>query len=110
MKRKPVISREQARADVQEAIDYYMSEAGADLAVGFVNALEQTFSLIAEMPAAGSPRWSHELNLAGLRSRGLKTFPWLVFYMEREDHIDVWRILHAARDFPAWMQSSAENP
>jgi len=24
-----------------------------------------------------------------------------VFYMERLDHIDVWRVLHMARDIPA---------
>ena len=27
-----------------------------------------------------------------------------VFYVERDDHIDVWRVLHAQRDIPAWMQ------
>jgi toxin ParE1/3/4 len=27
-----------------------------------------------------------------------------VFYVEREDHIDVWRVLHAQRNIPARMQ------
>jgi toxin ParE1/3/4 len=27
-----------------------------------------------------------------------------VFYVERPDHIDVWRVLHDTRDIPAWMQ------
>jgi toxin ParE1/3/4 len=27
-----------------------------------------------------------------------------VFYVERPDHIDVWRVLHGQRDIPAWMQ------
>jgi toxin ParE1/3/4 len=27
-----------------------------------------------------------------------------VFYVERHDHIDVWRVLHGQRDIPAWMQ------
>jgi toxin ParE1/3/4 len=26
-----------------------------------------------------------------------------VFFVEREDHIDVWRVLHGKRDIPAWM-------
>ena len=30
--------------------------------------------------------------------------PYLVFYLERETHIDVWRVLHAERDIPAWMK------
>jgi toxin ParE1/3/4 len=27
-----------------------------------------------------------------------------VFYVERPDHMDVWRVLHGQRDIPAWMQ------
>jgi toxin ParE1/3/4 len=30
-------------------------------------------------------------------------FPYLVFYLERADCIDVWRVLHAQRDIPSWM-------
>jgi toxin ParE1/3/4 len=26
-----------------------------------------------------------------------------VFYIEMDDHIDVWRVLHGERDIPAWM-------
>lgn len=37
----------------------------------------------------------------GLRSRSIARFPFLIFYMERDDHIDVWRVLHAQRDIPA---------
>jgi plasmid stabilization system protein ParE len=28
---------------------------------------------------------------------------WL-FYVERSDHIDVWRVLHGMLDIPSWMQ------
>ena len=34
----------------------------------------------------------------------LRRYPYFVFYVEREDHLDVWRVLHAQRDIPAWMQ------
>jgi toxin ParE1/3/4 len=27
-----------------------------------------------------------------------------VFYIERGDHIDIWRVIHAHRDIPAWMR------
>ena len=33
-----------------------------------------------------------------------KRYPHLVFYVERDDHIDVWRVLHSQRDLPAWMR------
>jgi toxin ParE1/3/4 len=100
---KPVVPRDQARADVDLAVDHYTSEAGADVAFRFIDALEQAYVFIGETPAAGSSRWSHELNLPGLRTTRLKGFPWLVFYVEFETHVDVWRVLHAKRDIPAWM-------
>lgn len=103
MTTKPVIPRAKARADVDRAVEYYADEVGADVAFGFIDALEQAYTFIGERPAAGSPRWSHELNLPGLRTIELKGFPWLVFYLEFETHVDVWRVLHAKRDMPAWL-------
>jgi len=39
--------------------------------------------------------------MPGVRSQGLKGFPYLVFYVEQSDHVDVWRVLHGHRDIPA---------
>ena len=103
MTAKSVIPRAKARADVDLAVEYYTDEAGADVAFSFIEALEQAYTFIGEMPGAGSPRWSHELSLPGLRTVGLKGFPWLVFYLEFETYVDVWRVLHAKRDMPAWL-------
>jgi toxin ParE1/3/4 len=66
--------------------------------LGFIDALEQAYSHISRHPTTG------ELNLPGLRFWPLKRYPHLVFYLERSDHIDVWRVLHGKRDIPAWMQ------
>jgi toxin ParE1/3/4 len=100
---KPVILRAKAGADVDLAVEYYAKEAGADVAFSFIDALEQAYNFIGGMPTSGSPRWSHELNFPGLRTIKLKGFPWLVFYLEFETHVDVWRVLHAKRDMPAWL-------
>jgi len=102
--RKRVLPRQIARRDVEAAVDHYSREAGPDIALGFIDALETAYEAIAGHPAAGSPRYAHELGLPGLRTRALKRFPYLVFYVERDDQIDVWRVLHAQRDIPAWMQ------
>ena len=104
MSQKPILPRRLARRDVEAAVDYYIREAGPDVALGFIDALETAYRGIAAHPAAGSPRYRHELGLPGLRTRGLKRYPYLVFYVERDDHIDIWRVLHAERDIPAWMQ------
>jgi len=101
---KPVVPREAARRDVDAAVDYYLSEAGPDAALGFIDSLEAAYRSIADRPAAGSPHYAHELALPGLRSRGLRRYPYLVFYIEQDNRIDVWRVLHAQRDIPVCMQ------
>ena len=104
MSAKPVVPREQASQDIEDAIDYYLREAGEAAALGFINATESDFRAIARHPAVGSPRYAHELDLPGLRTRSLRRYSYLVFYVEQNHHIDVWRVLHAHRDIPAWMQ------
>lgn len=101
---KPVILRKLAEADVDAAIAYYIAEAGADTALAFIDALEQANQRISEDPTIYSPRWGTELNLPALRSLRLAKFPYIIFYLEQPDHIDVWRVLHAQRDIPAFLQ------
>lgn len=104
MKLKPIIPRIVAQRDVEDAIDYYLNEASEQAALGFITALEQAYTHIARHPATGSTRYAHELDLPELRSWPLKRFPFLVFYVERIDHIDVWRVLHGQRDIPSWLR------
>ena len=101
---KVVVPRELANRDVENAIDHYLVEATAKIALGFVDALEKAYAHIARHSASGSPRYAHQLGLADLRFWTLGHYPYLVFYVEREEHIDVWRVLHQQRDIPAWMQ------
>ena len=104
MSLKPVIPRERANRDVDQAIDYYLGENALEAALGFIDALEQAYGHISRHPTTGSSRYASELDLPGLRFWPLKRYPHLVFYLERSDHIDVWRVLHNKRDIPAWMQ------
>ena len=103
MKFKPVIPRVLANRDVDEVIAHYLDEDAQSAALGFIDALEQAYVPIGRHAATGSPRYAHELNLPGLRFWPLTRYPHLVFYIEMEDHIDVWRVLHGERDIPAWM-------
>lgn len=109
MKAKQVIPREQADRDVDEALDHYLAEGAEQAALGFIEALEQAYRHFGRHPATGSPRYAHEIDLPGLRSWPLTRYPYLVFYVEGADHIDVWRVLHGQRDIPAWMRSP-DNP
>lgn len=100
---KPVIPRGLAHHDVDDAIDYYLADSAPQAAEGFIDEVEQAFARIGRQPGVGSPRYGHELEIPGLRAWPLKRYPYLVFYMERPDYIDVWRILHTRRDIPAWL-------
>jgi toxin ParE1/3/4 len=100
MKPKPVVPRELANRDIQAAIDHYLGEAAEDAALGFVTALEAAFSHISAHPSSGATRYAHELELEGVRSWPLRGYPFLLFYIERADHIDLWRVLHGHRDLP----------
>jgi len=108
MKAKPIIPRTRANQDIDDAIGYYLNEATEQAALGFIDALERAYKHI-RRPESGSSRYAHELDLPGLRSWALKRYSYLVFYIEREDHIDAWRVLHGMRDIPAWMQDNDEK-
>jgi toxin ParE1/3/4 len=103
---KPIVPRQSARGDVENAVDYYAHTAGAQTAIGFIDALQSTYTLIAEHPASGSLRYAYELGLLDLRCTTIRGFPYVIFYLERADHVDVWRVLHAKQDIPAWLQDS----
>lgn len=106
---KRVIPRRLAGQDVEDALAYYVNEASETIALGFVDALEAAYNHISQHPSSGSPRYAHELNLPGLRCWPLTGYPYLIFYIEVADHIDVWRILHSQRDIPAWLQAPASD-
>lgn len=104
MKVKPVIPRARARQDVDEATDYYLNNDADSAALGFIDALALGYAHIGRKPASGSPRYAHELDLPDLRSWQLKHYPYVVFYVEHQSHIDVWRVLHGSTDIPSWLR------
>jgi toxin ParE1/3/4 len=103
---KPVILRVLAEQDIEKASFHYQSEGGEALALNFIEEAEQAFRRIGRNPAIGSPRYAYELGLEGLRAWPLRRFPYMIFYIEQLNALDVWRVLHGQRDIPSWMQSS----
>lgn len=109
MKRKPVVPRELAHRDVLDVIAHHLDENSEAIVLGFIDALEQAYDHISRQPASGSPRYSHELNLPGLRCWPLPRYPYLVFYVEQRATIDTWRVLHGQRDIPGWIAEREET-
>jgi toxin ParE1/3/4 len=100
---KPLVRRAQADADVLDAIDYYLTVSAA-AATGFIDSLEAAYLHIRRHPGTGSPRYAHALNIPGLRFWPCGRYPYLVFYLEQTECIEVWRVLHGERDIPRWLR------
>ena len=94
-----------AALDIEAALDHYRDEAGSQAALDFVAALEAAINHLRSHPNSGSLRFAFELEIPELRSWRLQKFPYLIFYVPQDDRIDIWRVLHARRDVPAYLSS-----
>jgi toxin ParE1/3/4 len=101
---KPLLLRAAADGDIRQAMAYYRENAPQQ-ALAFIDAVEEAFQHIRRHPGSGSPRYAHDLGLPGLRFWICRRFPYLVFYMERQEAIEVWRVLHGSRDIPPSLQA-----
>lgn len=106
---KPVRPRAVATADFDAITDFYLDEANIDVALGFGAALADAFRRLEDNPGIGSPLIGERLLRPGLRAWPVQGFPYLICYFEQVDHVDVWRILHGARDLGAVLAGSAAS-
>ena len=100
---KPLVRLEQADLDVEQALDYYFVEAPR-IAMSFLDALEKAYLHIQNRPGTGSLRYAHALDIPGLRFWLCQRFPYMVFYVERDAHVALIRVLHGSRDISATFQ------
>jgi toxin ParE1/3/4 len=96
---KPVVRRRKADEDVDSAVEYLLINA-PEYALAFVDSLQQAVEYIQKHPKSGPPRYAHELDIPGLRFWLSKRFPYMVFYMELSNTIEIWRVLHTHQDIP----------
>ena len=102
--------RAAAERDVEDAVAYYRDEAGPQIALDFLDALEEAITHLCDHPFSGSLRFAFELEIPNLRSWPLQRFPYLLFYVPDDDRIDIWRVLHARRDIPAFLTADPDSP
>lgn len=103
---KPAHLRPQALADRRESARYYRREASVRIAEEMVVASRQALDHIVQNPGTGSPRIGQELGIPSLRSWRVSGFPLIWFYFEREDHLDVVRLLGDRQDILAILSSN----
>lgn len=100
MATKPVRFRDRASADLDDAAAYYRREAGELRAIDFIDAVERAVQQIAESSLIGGLHFAYELSIPDLRVWPVADFPYLVFYRDAGEVVDVWRLLHTSRDIP----------
>lgn len=101
---KPVVLSARARQELRQITAWYRKEGGKVLAHRWASVVEATLVRIGEHPKAGATRYAMPLRINELRFVPLSGFPYLVFYIEHDHHIDIGRVLHAQRDIPEWMR------
>ena len=107
---KPVVPRVLAEDDLDSAFDHYLETAGTDVAVDFLNDFDGAIAHISEFPGTGSPKYGFEPSLAGVRFWPMRKYPFLIFYVETDDRIDVWRVVHGNMDIAAELHDPDSRP
>jgi toxin ParE1/3/4 len=93
-----------ALQDVDDAVVYLLQQQATEATLNLIDSLEVAYTHISKNAATGSTRYAHALDLPGLRTWPLTGHPYLIFYVEQDAHIDVWRVLHMSRDIPQELQ------
>ena len=95
---KRAVLRPAARADRRAEVQYYRRDAGANVAAKLVRAMSNALQQLALNPAIGSPTMGQALGMPGMRTWRLDGFPLSYWYFEREDHLDVARLVGHGQD------------
>jgi len=91
-------------AAIRDLVEYaiYLGEQSPQAEERFLDAVEQSFARLTEMPEIGGAYETQTPLLAGLRTWGVKGFEkYLIFYRPSADRIDIIRTLQGARDIAA---------
>lgn len=99
--KKRLLVRPLAKSDLDEQAKY-IADDSLDAALRFLDAAESAFERLRESPKIGRRREFTHRELAGVRSWPVPGFEkHIIFYREETGHVEILRVLHAARDLPA---------
>lgn len=98
---KPAIPRQQARADLRAEVTYYRKHACKPIANQLASAVDDALRHLQQNPGTGSLRIGQILDIPDLRSWRVSGFPLIWFYFEREDSLDIVRLLGERQDILA---------
>ena len=104
---KPLRQRPQAAADIAAIADHLCASAAPDVALRFIDAVENAYRLLSTHPASGSPRHAHVLPElpVPLRFHPVAHFERILIYcLDLPDGVDVIRVWDASRGLEALLQ------
>ena len=90
---KPAALRPQAGTGLIERSRDYAEAGGSQLAERFFDAASTALRGVESSPGLGSPRVGELVGLVGLRRIGIEGFPCGWLYLERDELLDVIRLL-----------------
>jgi toxin ParE1/3/4 len=95
---KKIVITPKASQDLDDCFAY-ISQNNPEIALHFFDSTRITIAQIAKMPGIGSIFATNNTRLQGVRQWSVKDFrKYLIFYIERDDAVEIVRILYATRD------------
>lgn len=103
--------RPAAKDDIIRQFRYYLLQVQVpEVAIRFVDAVDETVALICASPLAGSPKTLTNRSLAGLRSWAVKGFEdILIFYLAEPERVRIVRVLHGRRDISKILEEEQDD-
>ena len=90
----PVVLRDEAEAEFDEAFDWYDARAG--LGPAFAAEIQRSFDGIAATPLM------HAVTFADVRKTVAHRFPYCIYYRPHADRVEVIAVFRASRDPSIW--------
>jgi toxin ParE1/3/4 len=91
----PVLLRQEASEDVEEARDYYEAQK-PNLGQAFLDRLNELLARIGAMPEMYGFAWRD------VRAALLRRFAHVVYYRVHADRVEVLAVVHGSRNAPGW--------
>ncbi len=92
---------QEAEEDLEAGVLYYRDEAGEEVALRFIAAVEDSFSLLREHPEAGRKyETAPSSRLREIHAWPLRVFPYIIFYELTDTEILVLGIIEGYQDLP----------
>jgi toxin ParE1/3/4 len=103
---KKIVITPKASQDLDDCFAY-ISENNPEIALRFFDSTRLTIAQIARMPGIGSIFATNNERLQGLQEWSVKDFrKYLIFYIDRDEVVEIVRILYATRDINSTLDPS----